>query len=1154
MCVQRLTLQMVSKYSVHPSLQCSDPAAVDWPSDETLLKWLKMLWMFINDQRYEWEDVLQNLNNWAVIPATPDGARQVLIPPCAAKRLIRRQRDSMSRASALSKLGMWSLKFPALFPAVGDAEAAPHFMQELHDIVHPGLCDIKCCEEVVTGLHLVRPPFAEGALSEEEADDLLKLVRGLHQPDTSTLDLLCRVPMFPVLHFTGETAAGSLTTECFFEKPDAFPQGSENVLRLLRDRSDVTVLQNLTTKTRRFLTKALLKKGLTEGELYQRMVSFFVEIDTPSQMHFLQRMQRVQNNGLLLSAIEQLAFVPTTAVNDENTCTKMPSCLFDPSHPLFAELISPEWIPAQEWQDSFDGLLLLQKFGLQSKLTLKLALRLARDFSNTHWPMLNQGCQQISECILKVLSEEELHEASHLLQRAVVELLCECDRTGWHSEDMDTLSELACVPFVLAAENECVINVVGHVTSSDDVKSLHCDGSNDSKPVCMKGCALASRRNLVSSQCGVLPEEFESLPKRVYERLQLCEPPPVDMVLEHFKTITEQFSSILPSQASHDELRNILKDIFAFLNAACCANADHAEACQSFLQELECMPVENNGVLKLLTPTRVVSMQFLKPAETSLFPYLDCFLPDFTQFGNLLKCLGVEQQPTACHFAQVLQCQKEDFGVGEPISVATDAEAIRQIRSATTHFFSVVADSFQRSSEMDREHLARSLQPLFLPCQSSAGKVGAIHFQESSSVLMNDAVWLQSRITGFTAINYLQDWKSLPADVPLPELASLLGTRLLSSAVSVELREHVQVVKSSPVGSHSPDMSSACRVNRVIQFLQSDTFSAVVRRLLLHKDKDECACDEGLDVLKKCQCVVVDKLTTSLKFTPFGEAAACVDIPGSTEQKFCHLKRKSSDENHFTVYFSDLDDRGHDDGMYMDFVEEVASVIHLAPFLIDVGDSSLLLRVLRRCHQPPSDIHKWLDRQKIARCEGEEDVHSLSEDEKELTLPASPTPEGACLFGTDSDEFAELYLKQARADLDVLGKLFDVSKESSDESFCPLLCFLAQQVAEKSLKAGLHAAGVSDMMLHHEVEHLAREFTRFSHCAPSVAASAMSVAHYYIPTRYPDYQSGQCPDRFGMDEANAARSACQEVMAAVEKFMSDKELTAEEEPFEYEAL
>ncbi len=66
-----------------------------------------------------------------------------------------------------------------------------------------------------------------------------------------------------------------------------------------------------------------------------------------------------------------------------------------------------------------------------------------------------------------------------------------------------------------------------------------------------------------------------------------------------------------------------------------------------------------------------------------------------------------------------------------------------------------------------------------------------------------------------------------------------------------------------------------------------------------------------------------------------------------------------------------------------------------------------------------------------------------------------------------------------------------------------LACFLAQQVAEKALKAFLYAQG-EETVLGHSVHRLAQEAAAWIPDFSSLAARWGILDTYYIPTRYPN--------------------------------------------------
>jgi HEPN domain-containing protein len=66
-----------------------------------------------------------------------------------------------------------------------------------------------------------------------------------------------------------------------------------------------------------------------------------------------------------------------------------------------------------------------------------------------------------------------------------------------------------------------------------------------------------------------------------------------------------------------------------------------------------------------------------------------------------------------------------------------------------------------------------------------------------------------------------------------------------------------------------------------------------------------------------------------------------------------------------------------------------------------------------------------------------------------------------------------------------------------------LACFLAQQVAEKALKAFLYAQG-EEVVLGHSVERLSRSASVYDPAFAEKALTWSLLDGYYIPTRYPN--------------------------------------------------
>jgi HEPN domain-containing protein len=129
-------------------------------------------------------------------------------------------------------------------------------------------------------------------------------------------------------------------------------------------------------------------------------------------------------------------------------------------------------------------------------------------------------------------------------------------------------------------------------------------------------------------------------------------------------------------------------------------------------------------------------------------------------------------------------------------------------------------------------------------------------------------------------------------------------------------------------------------------------------------------------------------------------------------------------------------------------------------------------------------------------------------------------------------EEGERWLQQARIDLKWALHLHQ-------HGAAYLACFLAQQVAEKALKAFLYAQG-EEVVIGHSVRQLA---------ARAAAADGRFAAHldawavldsFYIPTRYPNGLPGDIPAQvYNRETAAGALSLADQVVTAVGGWFSE---------------
>jgi HEPN domain-containing protein len=98
-----------------------------------------------------------------------------------------------------------------------------------------------------------------------------------------------------------------------------------------------------------------------------------------------------------------------------------------------------------------------------------------------------------------------------------------------------------------------------------------------------------------------------------------------------------------------------------------------------------------------------------------------------------------------------------------------------------------------------------------------------------------------------------------------------------------------------------------------------------------------------------------------------------------------------------------------------------------------------------------------------------------------------------------------------------------------------IACFLAQQVAEKALKAFLYAQG-EEIVLGHSVERLSSEASRFRADLKETARRWSVLDGYYIPTRYPNGLPDGIPARvYTKESAQDAVALAAEAVHWVER-------------------
>jgi HEPN domain-containing protein len=126
------------------------------------------------------------------------------------------------------------------------------------------------------------------------------------------------------------------------------------------------------------------------------------------------------------------------------------------------------------------------------------------------------------------------------------------------------------------------------------------------------------------------------------------------------------------------------------------------------------------------------------------------------------------------------------------------------------------------------------------------------------------------------------------------------------------------------------------------------------------------------------------------------------------------------------------------------------------------------------------------------------------------------------------------WLRQAEADRHGAQLLFD------GESY-HLACFIAQQIAEKALKAFLYAQG-EEIVMGHSVEALCRWAAEYDADFMALREDVAPLDAYYIPTRYPNGLPDSIPARVYTRKAAAETlSMADQTLAMVRDKVADIE-------------
>ncbi len=129
---------------------------------------------------------------------------------------------------------------------------------------------------------------------------------------------------------------------------------------------------------------------------------------------------------------------------------------------------------------------------------------------------------------------------------------------------------------------------------------------------------------------------------------------------------------------------------------------------------------------------------------------------------------------------------------------------------------------------------------------------------------------------------------------------------------------------------------------------------------------------------------------------------------------------------------------------------------------------------------------------------------------------------------------ANRWWRQAESDFALLGEIFNIGKFDT-------CCFLAQQTAEKALKAYLYAMG-EELIFSHSIFKLCELAGKYNNIFLTIRTNVKQLDFYYVEARYPNAIEDSIPaEYFGGTDAGTAIELAKTVLDAVKERLESPE-------------
>ena len=475
---------------------------------------------------------------------------------------------------------------------------------------------------------------------------------------------------------------------------------------------------------------------------------------------------------ILRTALRRLPFLPTS----DGSGFEVASFFYDPRVNLFKSMVDESFFPrmyfperTREWLD------FLCECGLVNEVTENKLLKFARQLSRSSGQTLNgdsKSCERVGELATMILNE------------LVRKFQDQSNRISNHF--LNAFSQVSFIP----------LGTVGK-----KLRSLHPQaGFNDSTltTVQLQGSAQFEDRSLLWTCCNILPSKVsKSFHQKQLQRLGVCVNPSVPDVITNLENVCNVCALVVGLQRQEDmrrKLVTVLARMFDYFTKNICA--------VERLQSIRCILIDYEHF--------VLPKQVVVNTNFEIRPYLFKFPQEFGQFTDLFGKLGVTQQPTPHHYAQVLATIHQN----SRDSVLTPQESLAAVKAVSGVLLCL----------QERQSFAQ-LSELYLP--SDDGKL-----YSSYNLMLRDNHSFAERLTGDFGLVFLLDFRQLTLRIPTEvavELLRRLPGQIRPQLLSVAFKECLKASEGEET-----DVVDAEIVNEVASHLSSTEFRQGLYRLAVH--------------------------------------------------------------------------------------------------------------------------------------------------------------------------------------------------------------------------------------------------------------------------------------------------------------------------------